>query len=180
MEQQTNYTDSEKSWLVTLLLCVTFGYLGIHRFYTGHFFIGLIELFSLGGFGILWFLDMILIIIGSYKDRNGVPIKPGIVKAYREFVEYQAQQEQERNDTIEKLRPEIGDAAADMILAHQIGIDFTPEMVELSWGKPSNIDQIEIAKSGNNKERWVYNSLKRGKSASYIHFTRGKVVKIRT
>ncbi|HFD38484.1 MAG TPA: FHA domain-containing protein [Anaerolineae bacterium] len=61
----------DKEWLITLLLCVFLGYLGAHRFYTGHIAIGLIQLFTGGLCGIWSFIDLILILTGSYRDAEG-------------------------------------------------------------------------------------------------------------
>ena len=61
----------DKDWLTTLLLCIFFGYLGIHRFYTGHTGIGVIQLLTGGGCGVWYLIDLIYIIIGKYKDANG-------------------------------------------------------------------------------------------------------------
>ncbi len=65
-EQTTN-----KSQLVALLLCLFFGLLGIHRFYLGYIGIGLIQLFTAGGCGIWALIDLILIITGDLKPKNG-------------------------------------------------------------------------------------------------------------
>lgn len=72
------YTNaqSERSWLVTLLLCIFFGYLGVHRFYAGKIGTGLIQLFTIGGFGIWWLIDLILILVGEFRDAQGARIKP--------------------------------------------------------------------------------------------------------
>jgi TM2 domain-containing membrane protein YozV len=64
-----------KSWLVTLLLCLFLGPLGIHRFYSGHIAIGLLQFFTGGGFGIWWLVDLILILTGSYTDSYGRPLQ---------------------------------------------------------------------------------------------------------
>ncbi len=72
-------TDEQKSkenkWLMTLLLCWFLGVFGIHRFYTGHTGIGVVQLLTLGGCGIWTLIDFIIIIIGNYKDADGNPIK---------------------------------------------------------------------------------------------------------
>jgi TM2 domain-containing membrane protein YozV len=63
-----------KDWLLTLLLCIFLGGMGVHRFYTGHVLIGLVQLFTLGGLGIWTLIDLIRIIRGSYRDRKGNPL----------------------------------------------------------------------------------------------------------
>jgi TM2 domain-containing membrane protein YozV len=62
---------SPKSRLVTLLLCLILGGLGAHRFYVGKIGTGLLMLFTLGGFGLWWLIDVILIVTGSFKDKEG-------------------------------------------------------------------------------------------------------------
>ena len=69
---------SDKEWTVALLLCVFtswVGLAGIHRFYTGHIGIGLVQLFTFGGCGIWTLIDLILIAVGSYTDAYGRPLK---------------------------------------------------------------------------------------------------------
>ena len=64
----------QKDWIVTLLLCIFLGGLGVHRFYTGSIAIGIIQLLTLGACGIWTLIDLILILVGSYKDGNGNPL----------------------------------------------------------------------------------------------------------
>lgn len=44
---------------IALILCVFFGWLGIHRFYEGKVFTGLFYLFTLGFFGSGWIVDIV-------------------------------------------------------------------------------------------------------------------------
>ena len=62
---------SPKSRLVALLLCFFLGALGIHRFYVGKIGTGILMLLTLGGLGIWVLIDFIMILIGSFKDKEG-------------------------------------------------------------------------------------------------------------
>ena len=66
---------SEKNWVVALLLCIFLGELGIHRFYVGKIGTGIIYLLAGGLFGIGWVVDLILIIVGKFKDEEGRLVK---------------------------------------------------------------------------------------------------------
>ncbi len=62
---------SQKSRLVALLLCLFLGELGIHRFYTGKIYTGLIWLLTGGFFTIGFIVDLIMIAVGSFTDKSG-------------------------------------------------------------------------------------------------------------
>ncbi len=64
----------QKDWLTTLLLCVFVGWLGIHRFYTGHTVIGVIQLLTFGACGVWTIVDLIMILTDNYRDANGYPL----------------------------------------------------------------------------------------------------------
>ncbi|HPS77521.1 MAG TPA: TM2 domain-containing protein [Thermoanaerobaculaceae bacterium] len=67
--------DAPKDWLVTLLLCLFLGGLGVHRFYTGHIGIGIAQLLTLGGCGIWAIIDLIMIITDKFTDAQGRPLQ---------------------------------------------------------------------------------------------------------
>lgn len=66
---------SDKEWLVTLLLSLFLGTLGVHRFYVGKIGTGILQLITLGGCGVWTIIDIIMIITGKFKDKDGNEIK---------------------------------------------------------------------------------------------------------
>ena len=63
--------QSDKNWLATLLLCLFLGGIGVHRFYVGKVGTGILQLITLGGCGIWTLIDLIMIITGSFTDKDG-------------------------------------------------------------------------------------------------------------
>jgi TM2 domain-containing membrane protein YozV len=61
----------KKDWLVALLLSIFLGQLGVDRFYLGYVGLGILKLLTIGGFGIWWFIDLILIACNKLKDAEG-------------------------------------------------------------------------------------------------------------
>lgn len=77
--QNTNTINSAaypyKSKLVAALLCFFLGGLGIHRFYVGKMGTGILWLLTLGLCGIGAIVDFIVILIGGFRDKAGMPLK---------------------------------------------------------------------------------------------------------
>lgn len=69
------YRVNQKSKGVAAILCIFLGWLGVHRFYTGKVGTGILYLFTWGIFGIGIFIDLILILTGSFRDKSGMPLK---------------------------------------------------------------------------------------------------------
>lgn len=57
------------NWILTLLMSIFFGTLGVDRFMMGHIGLGLLKLVTGGGFGIWWLIDVILI-AARYDFKN--------------------------------------------------------------------------------------------------------------
>lgn len=80
-QQQTNEPNpevGEKDKTTTLILCILPYFVqihGIHRFYTGHIGIGIIQLLTWGGCGIWTLIDLIQIISGKFTDAEGKQLK---------------------------------------------------------------------------------------------------------
>ncbi len=67
---------SEKNWYFTFAISLFGGFLGAERFYLGHSLSGILKLFSLGGLGIWWIIDLCLILMGFMRDADGRRVKP--------------------------------------------------------------------------------------------------------
>lgn len=85
--------------------------------------------------------------------------------------------EDERRGIIRTREGEWGKDVCESLIARQIQLEMTQEMVQLAWGRPSSIDEKEVTQK-NTKERWIYGQPRRG--ANYVWFTNGKVSKIKT
>jgi hypothetical protein len=67
---QRNQGDSEYTRLPVFLLCLLFGWLGIHRFFVGKIGTGVLMLLTIGGLGIWLVIDLILIVLGEFRDSD--------------------------------------------------------------------------------------------------------------
>ena len=69
-ENEQEESDKPVEFLPTLLFAYFLGMFGIHRFFTGHIAIGIIQLLTLGACGIWTFIDYILICFNKFKDAQ--------------------------------------------------------------------------------------------------------------
>jgi Predicted membrane protein len=70
--ESTGEESSRKSQIAAGLLCFFFGIVGAHRFYVGKVGTGIIQLLTLGCFGIWALIDLIFIICGRFRDAQGL------------------------------------------------------------------------------------------------------------
>jgi TM2 domain-containing membrane protein YozV len=62
---------SPKSRLAAALLAFFLGALGVHRFYVGKIGTGILIIVTIGGFFGIWpLIDLIIILVGSFKDKQ--------------------------------------------------------------------------------------------------------------
>ena len=62
---------SGKSQVIALVLVALLGGLGIHRFYLGYTWQGIVQLLTAGGCGIWAIIDLVRIITGDLQPKNG-------------------------------------------------------------------------------------------------------------
>lgn len=73
-----NRFDVSTNWLALLLLAIFLGEFGVDRFYTGKVGTGILKLITLGGCGIWWLIDIIMIVCEKYTDSNGNVIRRNV------------------------------------------------------------------------------------------------------
>jgi TM2 domain-containing membrane protein YozV len=61
----------KRSFVVAAVLSFLLGGLGVDRFYLGYVGLGVLKLITLGGCGLWWLIDLILILTGKMKDADG-------------------------------------------------------------------------------------------------------------
>lgn len=66
---------SKKTFLSTWLLSLLLGSLGIDRFYLGKIGTGILKLITLGGFGIWYLIDLIMVLAGATRDKQGLKLE---------------------------------------------------------------------------------------------------------
>ena len=64
-------TTSTTDWLTLFLLTFFVGVLGVHRFYVGKIGTGFLMLLTLGGLGVWFLVDLILVVTGQFTNKDG-------------------------------------------------------------------------------------------------------------
>ena len=62
---------SPRSRTVAFLLAFFLGVFGAHRFYVGKTGTAILQLCTLGGLGVWWLIDLIIVASGSFRDSEG-------------------------------------------------------------------------------------------------------------
>lgn len=68
-------TVSNKDFMTATMLSLFLGGLGVDRFYLDKNGTGILKLVTIGGLGIWYLLDLVLLLTGAMKDGNNLPLK---------------------------------------------------------------------------------------------------------
>ncbi|MGH7530096.1 MAG: NINE protein [Gemmatimonadales bacterium] len=122
---------SVRSRTVALLLGFVGGILGLHRFYVGKPGSAVAMIVTLGGLGIWWLYDMVLIVAGEFRDAKDLPLRSwGVEDARRRGVSGHAERRlEELEDRCESLRTQLDDLAER--------VDFAERMLAQQRERPS-------------------------------------------
>jgi len=75
-EERSSISDRKR--LIAAILAFFFGVFGAHRFYAGKTGTGLTQVFTIGGLGIWYFIDFLIILFGEFTDIDGKKISEWI------------------------------------------------------------------------------------------------------
>ncbi len=105
--------SKKKSKGLAIVLSILFGILGVDRFYYGYYFTGMLKLLTLGGAGIWWLIDIILIASGKLRPKaevlaeGGMWFQKAIKKRTDELQEKYDQQEAAHKRWIDALNQKL-------------------------------------------------------------------------
>ena len=73
-ETQAKVSQEGKSYIAAVLLSFFLGAFGVDRFYLGYIGTGILKLITLGGFGIWYWVDLIMILVNKKTAKDGTPL----------------------------------------------------------------------------------------------------------
>ena len=101
-------------WEYVLAFSFFFGFLGVDRFITGRWVLGLLKLFTIGGIGIWYLVDLILIGTENFKDGDG-----NYILRYRDEAVAMNRSQKESQTSVAQALEEFDDLRKKGIITEQ-------------------------------------------------------------
>jgi TM2 domain-containing protein len=112
---------SERSRGVAVVLGVIGGPLGLHRFYLGRTQSGILMALTIGGLGMWWLYDMVLLVAGEFRDADDLLVREWEVSKNVGRSGARSVEVRQLADEVETLRAQVGELAERL--------DFTERML---------------------------------------------------
>ena len=75
MDSSDDGSDKSRAIALALGAFPALGIFGAHRYYVGKIGTGILQTLTVGGVGLWWLYDMILLAFGSFRDADGRKVK---------------------------------------------------------------------------------------------------------
>jgi len=111
---------SERSRAVALILQFLGGPLGLHRFYVGRWQTGILFACTMGGIGLWWLYDLVLMLAGEFRDADDRLLRNWGVAEPSGSGAAASGEVRQLTEQLEALRNEVGDLAERMDFAERM------------------------------------------------------------
>src|SRR2546428_3720148 len=111
---------SERSRAVALILQILGGPLGLHRFYVGRWQTGILMAITLGGMGLWWVYDLVILLAGEFRDADDRPLRNWGVSEPSAMGGGASGEVRHPAAQLDGLRHEVGDLAARLDFAQRL------------------------------------------------------------
>lgn len=111
---------SPRSRGVALGLGVVGGFLGLHRFYLGKPGTAVLQIVTLGGLGVWWLYDVVLVAAGEFRDHQDLPVRNWNVEQGMEGSGATVAQVRLLTEQVDMLQRELGELAERMDFTERV------------------------------------------------------------
>jgi len=74
-QKKSSSSEASRNYNTLVWLSILLGEFGVDRFYVGKVGTGLLKLITVGGCGIWWLIDVIMVCSGKFTDKDGNVIR---------------------------------------------------------------------------------------------------------
>jgi hypothetical protein len=111
---------SDRSRGLALALGFFGGFFGLHRFYVGKTGTAVAMIVTLGGMGVWWLYDMVLLAAGEFRDAKDLPLRHWSVDDPRADGGSNARQVEELEQRLDALQGQFNDLAERVDFAERM------------------------------------------------------------